>query len=117
MGEVKSLSHVRLFATPQTVAYRLASPSLGFSRQEYQSGLPFPSPRDLPNPGIEPRSPALHADAPSSKGQLQTVAYQGRERMKKQRRSSQETMEQPLVRVLTPPQGMDITTFEFFCRN
>ena len=59
---VKSLSRVRLFATPWTVAYH-ASPSTGFSRQEYWSGLPFPSPGDLPDPGIEPRSPALQADA------------------------------------------------------
>ena len=36
---------------------------MGFSRQEYRSGLPFPSPGDLPDPGIEPRSPALQADA------------------------------------------------------
>ena len=57
-GEVKSLSHVRLFATPWTVAYNAPS-SMGFSRQEYWSGLPFPSPEDLPNPGIEPGSPAL----------------------------------------------------------
>ena len=60
--KVKSLNRVRLFATLWTVAYQ-ASPSMGFSRQEYQSGLPFPSPGDLPNPGIEPRSPALQADA------------------------------------------------------
>ena len=45
-----------------TVAYQ-APPSMGFSRQEYWSGLPFPSPGDLPDPGIEPRSPALQADA------------------------------------------------------
>ena len=57
---MKSLSHVRLFATPWTAAYQ-ALPSMGFSRQEYWSGLPFPSPGDLPNPGIEPRSPALQA--------------------------------------------------------
>ena len=56
--KVKSLSHVRLFATPWTVAYQ-ASPSMGFSRQEYWSGVSFPSPGDLPDPGIEPRSPAL----------------------------------------------------------
>ena len=43
-----------------------ASLSMGFSRQEYWSGLPFPSPGDLPDPGIEPRSPALQADALSS---------------------------------------------------
>ena len=61
-SEVKSYSRVRLFATPWTVAYQ-TSPSMGFSRQEYWSGLPFPSPGDLPNPGIEPRSPALQADA------------------------------------------------------
>ena len=60
--EVKSLGRVRLFATPWTVAYQ-APPSRGFFRQEYWSGLPFPSPRDLPNPEIEPRSPALQADA------------------------------------------------------
>ena len=59
---VKKLSRVRLFATPWTVAYQ-APPSLGFSRQEYWSGLPFPSPGDLPNPGIEPGSPVLQADA------------------------------------------------------
>ena len=60
--KVKSLSCVRLFATPWTVAYQ-APPSMGFSRQECWSGLPFPSPGDLPNPGIEPGSPALRADA------------------------------------------------------
>ena len=59
--KVKSLSHVQLFATPWTVAY-LAPQSMDFSRQEYWSGLPFPSPGDLPNPGIKPGSPALQAD-------------------------------------------------------
>ena len=54
-SEVKSLSHVRLFATPWTVAYQ-ALPSIGFSRPEYWNGLPFPSPGDLPNPGIKPVS-------------------------------------------------------------
>ena len=63
--EVKSLSRVWLFATPWTVAHQ-APPSMGFSRQEYWSGLPFPSPGDLPDPGIEPRSPALQADALTS---------------------------------------------------
>ena len=57
-SSVQSLSRVRLFVTPWTVAYQ-SPPSLGFFRQEYWSGLPFPSPRDLPNPGIEPGSPAL----------------------------------------------------------
>ena len=57
----KSLSRVRLFGTIWTVAY-LAPLSMGFPRQEYWSGLPFPSPGDLPDPGIEPRSPALQAD-------------------------------------------------------
>ena len=56
------LSHVRLFATPWTVAY-WAPPSMVFSRQEYWSGLPFPSPGDLPDPGIQSGSPALQADA------------------------------------------------------
>ena len=56
---------VKLFVTPWTVAYQ-APPSMGFSRQECWSGFPFPSPGDLPNPGIEPGSPALRADALSS---------------------------------------------------
>ena len=59
---VSSLSHVRLFATPWTVAHQ-ALPSTGFSRQEYWSGLPFPSPGELPDPGIEPWSPTLQAGA------------------------------------------------------
>ena len=63
--KVKSLSRVRLFATPWTVAYQ-APPSMGFSRQEYWSGLPLAPPEDLPHPGIEPRSPALQADALTS---------------------------------------------------
>ena len=57
-SKVKSLSCVPLFVTPQTVAYQ-APPSMGFSRQEYWSGLPLPSPEDLPDPGIEIRSHAL----------------------------------------------------------
>ena len=60
--KVKSLSRVGLFATPWTVAYQ-APPSRRFSRQECWSGLPFPSPGDFPNPGIESGSPALQADA------------------------------------------------------
>ena len=60
--KVKLLSHVQLFVTPRTIGYQ-APPSMGFSRQEYWSGFPFPSPGDLPDPGIKPRSPALWADA------------------------------------------------------
>ena len=55
------LSHVQLFATPWTRAYQ-APLSMRFSRQEYWSGLPFPSPGDIPHPGMEPESsvsPAL----------------------------------------------------------
>ena len=59
---MKSLSRVRLLVTPWTAAHQ-APPSMGFSRQEYWSGLPFPSPGALPNTGIESRSPALQADA------------------------------------------------------
>ena len=57
--------HVWLFATLWTAAYQ-APPSLGFSRQEYWSGLPFPSPGYLPDPRIEPGSPKLEADALTS---------------------------------------------------
>ena len=60
--KVKSLSHVQLFATLWTVAHQ-APLSMGFTRQEYWSGVPFPSPGDLPDPGIEPWPPALQADA------------------------------------------------------
>ena len=59
---LSGFSGVQLFATPWTVAYQ-APLSMGFSRQEYWSGLPFPSPGDLPDPGIEPRSPTLQADS------------------------------------------------------
>ena len=65
-SEVKSLSRVRLFAAPWTIAYQVPL-FMGFSRQEYWSGLPFPSPGDFSDPGIEPRSPALQADALPSK--------------------------------------------------
>ena len=62
---MKSLSYVRFFATPRTIACQ-APPCMGFSRQEYWSGLPFPSPGDLPDPGIESGSPALQADSSPS---------------------------------------------------
>ena len=58
--KVKSLSHVWLLATAWTAAYQ-APPFMGFSRQEYWTGLPFPSPEDIPNPGIEPKSSASPA--------------------------------------------------------
>ena len=57
----QSLSYVQIFATPWTIAHK-APLSMEFSRQEYWSGLSFPFPGDPPNPGIEPRSPALQAD-------------------------------------------------------
>ena len=60
--KVESLSGVPLFATPWTVAYQ-GPLSMGFSSQDHWSGLPFPSPGDLPDPGIEPRSPALQTDS------------------------------------------------------
>ena len=66
--EVKSLSHVQLFAPPWTVAHQ-APLSMEFSRQEYWSGLPFPSPGDLSDPGIEPGSPTLQADTLPSEPQ------------------------------------------------
>ena len=59
---MKSLSHVRFFVIPWTVTYQ-APPSMGFSRQEYWSELPFPSPGVLPDPDIEPLSSALQADS------------------------------------------------------
>ena len=72
-------SHVWLFTTPWTVAHQ-APLSMEFSRQEYWSGLPVPSPGDLPDPGIKPRSPALQADSLPSEPQgkpiiLPTIPY------------------------------------------
>ena len=59
--KMKLLRRVQRFATPWTAAYQ-APLSMEFSRQEYWSGVPLPSPGDLPDPGIEPRSLALQAD-------------------------------------------------------
>ena len=59
---VQLLNRVQLFVTPWTVAYQ-AHLSKEFPRQEYWSGLPFPSPGDLPDPGIEPTSPAWQGDS------------------------------------------------------
>ena len=70
--KVKLLSPVRLFATPWTVAYK-APPSMGFSRQEYWSGLPLPSPGDLPNPEIKP-------GVPHCRQRLHRLSYQASHR-------------------------------------
>ena len=59
---MKLLSRVQLFEALWTVAHQ-SPPSMEFSRQEYWGGLPFPSPEDLPGPGIEPSTPALQADS------------------------------------------------------
>ena len=72
--KVKLLSCVRLFATLWTVAHQ-APPPMGFSKEEYWSGLPFPSPWDLPNPGIEPRSPTLQADTLTSEPPGKPINY------------------------------------------
>ena len=75
--KVKSLSRHRFFATPWTVTYQ-APPSMGFFRQEYWSGLPFPSPEDLPNPGMEPRSQILKEAAKTAKrGYIWKVGMEG----------------------------------------
>ena len=63
---MKTLSSIQLFATPWTAASQ-ALPSMGFPRQEYWSELPFSSPGDRPNSGIEPGSPALQVDGLPSK--------------------------------------------------
>ena len=76
------LSHVEFFVTPWIIA-RQAHLSMGFSRQEYWSGLPFPSPGDLPDPGVEPRSPALQADSLSSELQGVPKLWGATEKKKK----------------------------------
>ena len=68
-------SSVQLFVIPWTVTHQ-ASLSMGFSRQEYRSGLPCPPPGDLPNPGIEPRSPALQANSLPSKLFLSYMSFE-----------------------------------------
>ena len=68
------LNHVRLFSTPWTVACQ-APLSVGFSREEYWSGLPFLSPGNLPDPGIEPRSPTLQADSLPSEEKKKKRGY------------------------------------------
>ena len=75
-SSMRVLSHVQLFAIPQTVARQIPL-SMEFSRQEYWSGLTFPTPGDLPNPGIEPTSPALA-------GRFFTTAHLGSHLLKKQ---------------------------------
>ena len=70
----KSLSYVQLFMTPWIVAHQ-ATLSMELSRQEYWSGYPFPSPEDLPNPGIEPGSPALQADSLPAEIPVKSLAY------------------------------------------
>ena len=72
--KVKSLSRVRLLVTPCTAAHQ-APLSMGFSRQEYRSGLSFPSSGDFPKPGIEPRSPALQADSLLSEPPGKTLRF------------------------------------------
>ena len=73
--------------TPWTVAYQVP-PSMGFFRQEYWSGLPVPSPGDLPDPGIEPRSPALQADALPSEPPGKHKEKEGKGVMKLQAKQS-----------------------------
>ena len=79
----KSLSHIQLFAIPWTVARLL---SMEFSRQECWSGLPFPSPGDLPKPGIQPGSPTLQADSLPSEppGKLQYICLTRQNKLKSQ---------------------------------
>ena len=76
--KVKSLSRVQIFATPWTVVSQVLQ-SMEFSRQEYWSGLPFPSPGDILNPGIEPGSPTLQADTlpPEPPGKPKETKIQG----------------------------------------
>ena len=73
---MKLLGHVQLSVSPWTVVYQ-APPSMGFSRQGYWSGLPFPSPGDLPGPEIEPGSPTLQADPLSSEPPGKPAKYIG----------------------------------------
>ena len=85
--KVKSLSRVQLFVIPWTIAYQ-ALQSMEFSRQEYWSALPFPSPGDLPNPGIEPGSPALQADALPSEPPGKSKSYRKKQSQDREKRDT-----------------------------
>ena len=87
-SEMKSLSRVQLSVTPWTVAYQ-APPSMGFSRQEYWSGLPFPSPGESSQPRGRTRSPALQADALPSKPPGKLLLNNFRPKRKKKPESNQ----------------------------
>ena len=80
-GKCESLGPVRLLATPWT-ADRQAPPSMGFSRQECWSGLSCPSPGDLPDPGIKPRSPQLQAESLSPEPQEKPTMLQRKRKNK-----------------------------------
>ena len=79
--KVKSLSRVRLFATPWTVAHQ-APLSMGFSRQEYWSGLPFPSPGDLPTQGLNPGLPGLQSGRVALQAEALTSEPPGKPKIK-----------------------------------
>ena len=88
-AKVKLLSRVQLFATPWTATQ--APPSMEFSRQEYWSGLPFPSPGDLPNSGIEPRFPTLQADTLPSEPKRKSLNHKKEKKgTKKKQKINQE---------------------------
>ena len=72
--KVKSVSHVRLFVTPWTVAYQ-ASPSVGFFQARVLEWAAISFSRDLPDPGIEPGSPALQADTSELRGKLFSLCF------------------------------------------
>ena len=98
--KVKLVRRVRLFAAPWTVAYQ-ALPSMGFSSQEYWSGLPFASPQDLPNSGLEPGSHALHADAlpsepPGKQSETCPQVVLEKEIVKKNKQTSKKQQQQQL---------------------
>ena len=87
--------------TPWTVAYQ-ALPSMKFSRQEYWSGLPFPSPGDLPDPWIEPRSPALQADALPSEppGKPHMLCSTAKKKKKKSLKAQQRVLNEHKIHLM-----------------
>ena len=93
----QSLSHVRLFVTPWTVA-RQAPLSMGFPRQEYWSGLPFPPPGDLSDSGIKPESPA----APALAGRFFTTESPGKSVKLEYPRKTQESPEKLFFCFISP---------------
>ena len=107
------LSRVRLFATARTVAHQ-APLSKEFSRQEYWSGLPFPSPGDLPNPGTESRASALQADSLLTESPKCSTWMQSQKQQNDLDSLPRQTFHITVIQVYAPTTNAEEAEAEFF---